>query len=130
MKNIKIQLVELASLKRSTQKITAPSSCPVQKLSAKSAALAAHNQVREQARDAALDLTATSSPFPDLPMHTPSRPLAYLCLSLSMSLMGSYVALSTPWAAIFPVMLLAWLRFGIGGIAMLAWLRPPPMKPL
>ena len=58
-------------------------------------------------------------------MHTPSRPLAYLCLALSMSLVGSYVALSKPLAAIFPVMLLAWLRFGIGGIAMLAWLRPP-----
>lgn len=58
-------------------------------------------------------------------MHTPSRPLAYLCLALSMSLVGSYVTLSKPLAAIFPVMLLTWLCFGIGGIAMLAWLRPP-----
>lgn len=40
-------------------------------------------------------------------MHTPSRPIAYLCLALSMSLVGSYVALSKPLAAIFPVMLLA-----------------------
>lgn len=59
-----------------------------------------------------------------------SRPLAYLCLALSMSLVGSYVALSKPLAAIFPVMLLAWLRFGIGTFAMLSWLRPPPLEPL
>lgn len=58
-------------------------------------------------------------------MHAPSRPLAYLCLGLSMSLVGSYVALSKPLAAIFPVMLLAWLRFGIGGICMLGWLKRP-----
>lgn len=59
-----------------------------------------------------------------------SRPLAYLCLALSMSLVGSYVALSKPLAAIFPVMLLAWLRFGIGTFAMLSWLRPPTLEPL
>lgn len=59
-----------------------------------------------------------------------SRPLAYLCLALSMSLVGSYVALSKPLAAIFPVMLLAWLRFGIGVFAMLRWLRPPTHEPL
>jgi len=55
----------------------------------------------------------------------PSRPLAYACLALSMSLVGSYVALSKPLAAAFPVFLLAWLRFGIGGLAMLHWLRKP-----
>jgi drug/metabolite transporter (DMT)-like permease len=38
---------------------------------------------------------------------------------------GSYVALSKPLAAIFPVLLLAWLRFGIGAVAMLRWLRKP-----
>ena len=54
-----------------------------------------------------------------------SRPLAYACLALSMSLVGSYVALSKPLAAAFPVFLLAWLRFGIGGLAMLHWLRKP-----
>lgn len=57
-----------------------------------------------------------------------SRPLAYLCLALSMSLVGSYVALSKPLAAIFPVMLLAWLRFGIGVFAMLSWLHPPTLE--
>lgn len=55
----------------------------------------------------------------------PSRPAAYACLALSMSLVGSYVALSKPLAAAIPVFLLAWLRFGIGGMAMLHWLRKP-----
>jgi drug/metabolite transporter (DMT)-like permease len=42
-----------------------------------------------------------------------------------MSLVGSYVALSKPLVAAIPVFLLAWLRFGIGGAAMLHWLRKP-----
>ena len=46
-----------------------------------------------------------------------------------MALVGSYVALSKPLAAIFPVLLLAWLRFGIGGVAMLHWLKKPPDEP-
>jgi len=45
-----------------------------------------------------------------------------------MGLVGSYVALSKPLAALFPVMLLAWLRFGIGGIAMARWLRKSPQE--
>jgi len=55
----------------------------------------------------------------------PSRPVAYACLALSMSLVGSYVALSKPLVAAIPVFLLAWLRFGIGGLAMLHWLKKP-----
>ncbi|RYE40988.1 MAG: DMT family transporter [Hyphomicrobiales bacterium] len=62
-------------------------------------------------------------------MNPPSRPVAYLCLALSMSLVGSYVALSKPLAAAFPVFLLAWLRFGIGGTAMLHWLKKPADEP-
>lgn len=62
-------------------------------------------------------------------MNTPSRPFAYLCLALSMALVGSYVALSKPLAAVLPVFLLAWMRFGIGGIAMLHWLRKPADEP-
>ena len=62
-------------------------------------------------------------------MNTPSRPLAYLCLALSMALVGSYVALSKPLAAAFPVLLLAWMRFGIGGVAMARWIRKPPQEP-
>ena len=63
-------------------------------------------------------------------MHTPADPrsektLAYSCLALSMVLVGSYVALSKPLAAAFPVFLLAWMRFGIGVVAMLHWLKPP-----
>lgn len=54
-----------------------------------------------------------------------NRILAYACLALSMSLVGSYVALSKPLVAIFPVFLLAWLRFGIGGVFMLHWLKKP-----
>jgi drug/metabolite transporter (DMT)-like permease len=42
-----------------------------------------------------------------------------------MSLVGSYVALSKPLLAAMPVFLLAWLRFGIGGLAMPHWLRKP-----
>ncbi|MGV3570737.1 MAG: DMT family transporter [Ramlibacter sp.] len=53
------------------------------------------------------------------------RPAAYACLALSMALVGSYVALSKPLVAAIPVFLLAWLRFGIGGAAMLHWLRKP-----
>jgi drug/metabolite transporter (DMT)-like permease len=70
-------------------------------------------------------------PAPDpRPVTTPpapaaSRLVAYLCLAASMSLVGSYVALSKPLVAALPVFLLAWLRFGIGGIAMLGWLRKP-----
>jgi len=54
---------------------------------------------------------------------------AYGCLALSMSLVGSYVALSKPLAAAIPVFLLAWLRFGIGGLAVLHWLRKPANEP-
>ncbi len=57
--------------------------------------------------------------------YHPSRPAAFLCLALSMSLVGSYVALSKPLVAAIPVFLLAWLRFGIGGAATLHWLRKP-----
>ena len=62
-------------------------------------------------------------------VNVPSRPMAYLCLALSMSLVGSYVALSKPLAAALPVLLLAWMRFGIGGLAMLGWLKKPADEP-
>lgn len=55
--------------------------------------------------------------------------LAYGCLALSMSLVGSYVALSKPLVAAFPVLLLAWLRFGIAALAMPHWLRVPADEP-
>jgi len=62
---------------------------------------------------------------PTLSMTALPRPAAYACLALSMTLVGSYVALSKPLVAAIPVFLLAWLRFGIGGAAMLHWLRRP-----
>src|SRR4249920_2005975 len=57
-----------------------------------------------------------------------SRLFAYACLALSMALVGSYVALSKPLVAAIPVFLLAWLRFGLGGLAMLHWLRKPAQE--
>ena len=59
----------------------------------------------------------------------PSKAFAYGCLALSMTLVGSYVALSKPLVAVIPVLLLAWLRFGIGALAMLHWLPKPSNEP-
>ena len=43
---------------------------------------------------------------------------SYLCLGASMALVGSYVGLSKILVVVFPVFLLAWLRFGIAAVAM------------
>jgi drug/metabolite transporter (DMT)-like permease len=51
---------------------------------------------------------------------------AYACLAASMALVGSYVGLSKLLVAVFPVLLLAWLRFAIAGVAMLHWVRRRP----
>jgi len=48
---------------------------------------------------------------------------AYACLGASMAVVGSYVGLSKVLVAVFPVFLLAWLRFGISAVAMTTWLR-------
>ncbi len=63
-------------------------------------------------------------------MRSPAthRWLAYGSLALSMALVGTYVALSKPLVTAFSVFLLAWLRFGIGGIAMLGWLKRTPQE--
>ena len=55
--------------------------------------------------------------------------LAYACLAASMALVGSYVGLSKLLVAAFPVMLLAWLRFGIAAVAMARWVAPGPGDP-
>ncbi len=55
--------------------------------------------------------------------------LAYAALASSMALVGSYVGLSKLLVAVFPVFLLAWLRFGIAALAMLPWLRRTPGEP-
>lgn len=58
---------------------------------------------------------------------------AYTCLAASMALVGSYVGASRLLVAVFPVFLLAWLRFAIAALAMLHWLRRPageaPLSP-
>lgn len=64
--------------------------------------------------------------------HTSPNPrisTAYLALAMSMALVGSYVALSKPLLAAFPIFVLAWLRFGIGAIAMWDWLKKPAAEP-
>jgi drug/metabolite transporter (DMT)-like permease len=56
---------------------------------------------------------------------------AYASLAASMALVGSYVGLSKLLVAVFPVLLLAWLRFGIAAVAMAHWVkRRPEEKPL
>ncbi|HEX2009313.1 MAG TPA: DMT family transporter [Roseateles sp.] len=55
--------------------------------------------------------------------------LAYASLALSTSLVGSYVGLSKLLLAVFPVFLLAWLRFGIAALLMLPWVRRPADEP-
>jgi drug/metabolite transporter (DMT)-like permease len=53
----------------------------------------------------------------------PQRLVAYACLAASMAVVGSYVGLSRLLVAVFPVFLLAWLRFCIAAIAMAHWVR-------
>jgi drug/metabolite transporter (DMT)-like permease len=55
-----------------------------------------------------------------------TRATAYALLYASMSLVGTYVALSKPLTAALPVFLLAMLRFGIAAVAMLPWLKRAP----
>jgi len=59
-----------------------------------------------------------------MPNSAPRTPwLAYACLALSTSLVGSYVGLSKLLLAVFPVFLLAWLRFGMAAVLMASWLK-------
>ena len=52
--------------------------------------------------------------------------LAYAALATSMAVVGIYVGASKLLVAVFPVFLLAWLRFGIAAVAMTGWLRRQP----
>ncbi len=54
---------------------------------------------------------------------------AYASLAASTLLVGSYVGLSKLLVAAFPVLLLAWLRFGIAAVAMAHWVRRGPGEP-
>ncbi|MDP3222808.1 MAG: DMT family transporter [Rubrivivax sp.] len=51
---------------------------------------------------------------------------AYASLAASTLLVGSYVGLSKLLVVVFPVLLLAWLRFGIAAVAMVHWVRRGP----
>ena len=65
---------------------------------------------------------ATSPESPEDPrLRTPWT--AYASLTASMALVGSYVGLSNLLVLVFPIFLLAWLRFGIAAVAMAHWVR-------
>jgi drug/metabolite transporter (DMT)-like permease len=51
--------------------------------------------------------------------------LAYLALAASMATVGTYVGFSKALVIVFPVFLLAGMRFAIGALAMAPWLRRP-----
>ena len=55
--------------------------------------------------------------------------LSYFCLALAMAIVGAYVGFSKALVVIFPVFLLAWLRFAIAAVAMTPWLRRPASEP-
>ncbi|RQP22165.1 DMT family transporter [Piscinibacter terrae] len=59
--------------------------------------------------------------------------LSYLSLASAMALVGTYVGFSKLLVVVFPVFLLAWLRFGIAAVAMLSWVKrsaaESPMSP-
>jgi len=61
------------------------------------------------------------------PLRAPWR--SWICLAASMALVGSYVGLSKWLVAVFPVFLLAGLRFGIAALAMGGWTRRPTDEP-
>lgn len=49
--------------------------------------------------------------------------LSFACLATSMAVVGSYVGLSKILVVVFPVFLLAFLRFGFAALAMAGWVR-------
>jgi drug/metabolite transporter (DMT)-like permease len=50
---------------------------------------------------------------------------SYLALAAAMAVVGAYVGFSKALVIVFPIFVLAWLRFGIAAVAMLPWLRRP-----
>lgn len=68
------------------------------------------------------------TPHPAIPVQK-DRWIAYGYLALSMTLVGTYVALSKPLVAALSVFLLGWLRFGISALAMPHWLKRPAGEP-
>ncbi|MBP6529052.1 MAG: DMT family transporter [Burkholderiales bacterium] len=54
---------------------------------------------------------------------------AYAALASAMMIVGAYVGFSKVLVAVFPVFLLAWLRFGIAAVAMATWVKRAPDEP-
>jgi len=54
---------------------------------------------------------------------------SFVSLAAAMALVGGYVGLSKLLVVVFPIFLLAWLRFGIAAIAMVTWVRRGPAEP-
>jgi drug/metabolite transporter (DMT)-like permease len=55
----------------------------------------------------------------------PRKALSYLALAASMAIVGAYVGFSKALVAVFPIFVLAGLRFAIGAVAMAPWLKRP-----
>ncbi|OWQ90925.1 EamA family transporter [Roseateles aquatilis] len=74
--------------------------------------------------------TTDRDPPPSAPRgHHGHAPLwAYASLAASTSLIGSYVGLSKLLVLVFPIFLLAFLRFGMAAVLMLPWLRRGPAE--
>lgn len=68
-----------------------------------------------------MSVIASDSTLPQ--RHAPW--LAFLSLAGSMALVGSYVGLSKILVVVFPIFLLAWMRFGLAAVAMAGWVRRP-----
>ncbi|MEO5696530.1 MAG: DMT family transporter [Burkholderiaceae bacterium] len=58
-----------------------------------------------------------------MPTAPPTPWLSFLCLAVSMALVGTYVGTSKILVLVYPIFLLAWLRFGIAALAMARWVR-------
>jgi drug/metabolite transporter (DMT)-like permease len=54
--------------------------------------------------------------------------LSYLSLASAMALVGTYVGFSKLLVVVFPVFLLAWLRFCIAAVAMASWVKRSPAE--
>ena len=65
------------------------------------------------------------------PAHGLTLPLAYAALAASMTLVGSYVGLSRWLVTVWPMFVLAGLRFAIAAVCLVPWLhRRPGEAPL
>ena len=54
---------------------------------------------------------------------------SFASLAAAMAIVGGYVGLSKLLVVVFPIFLLAWLRFGIAAVAMIGWVRRGSSEP-